>query len=60
MPNPNRPSKEPGGCECENCGRIFIGGPTDTICGVCWNDIQRSEAQRTEFHEAMRRDVFGE
>jgi hypothetical protein len=26
---------ESGGCECLTCGRIFIGGPMDTACGVC-------------------------
>jgi hypothetical protein len=28
-------TNEPGGCECLTCGRIFIGGPMDTACGIC-------------------------
>lgn len=60
MPSANRPTTEPGGCECHNCGRIFIGAPDDTICGACWDGVQRSEARRAEFNEAMRRDAFGE
>ena len=31
----NRPTSEPGGCECVSCGAIFIGGPTHDLCGVC-------------------------
>jgi hypothetical protein len=33
--NINRPAENPGGCECKNCGRIFIGEEWHTECGVC-------------------------
>jgi hypothetical protein len=26
---------EPGGCSCDYCGEVFIGGPGDSICGIC-------------------------
>jgi hypothetical protein len=26
---------EPGGCECFDCGVIFIGAPWHTTCAVC-------------------------
>ena len=31
----DRPTSEPGGCECSRCGCIFIGGPVHDVCGVC-------------------------
>ncbi len=31
----DRATTEPGGCECEHCGCIFIGGPEHSICGDC-------------------------
>ena len=66
----SRPTSEPGGCECENCGCIFIGGPTDTICGKCFDAYEKSlakdyeasvqkEMQRAEYFEELRRDAFG-
>lgn len=66
----SRPTSEPGGCECENCGCIFIGAPTDTICGKCFETYERSMAKeyeasaqkemlRAEYFEELRRDAFG-
>lgn len=31
----DRPSQKPGGCECQNCGCIFIGDESHQFCGVC-------------------------
>lgn len=31
----DRQTSQPGGCECEQCGVIFIGGPQHNLCGVC-------------------------
>ena len=28
----------PGGCECHNCGCIFVGAPAHDLCGVCHRD----------------------
>lgn len=35
MVSKDRPTSEPGGCECMKCGAIFIGGPTHDECGEC-------------------------
>jgi hypothetical protein len=35
MSERDRPAKEPGGCECMNCGVIFIGAEWHTLCGIC-------------------------
>jgi hypothetical protein len=29
---------DPGGCDCHNCGVIFIGAPWHTLCAVCDSD----------------------
>lgn len=55
-----RPEPTQTEIQCENCGTAFGGFPNDTICGACWDGIQRSEGRRAEFNEAMRRDAFGE
>ncbi len=34
-PSADRATSEPGGCECMECGRIFIGAPWHTVCGLC-------------------------
>lgn len=31
----DRPTNEPGGCECFSCGVIFIGAEWHTKCAVC-------------------------
>lgn len=65
----NRKTSEPGGCECQECGAIFIGGETDTICGICFAAYEESlrkeyqasakkEMQRAAWQEEMRRDAF--
>lgn len=33
--NPNREAANPGGCECEKCGRVFIGAEWHVLCGIC-------------------------
>lgn len=46
--NRDRPASEnPGGCECERCGCIFIGEEWHSFCGVCINEVKRElvEAQ---------------
>lgn len=40
----DRPTNEPGGMECEECGVIFIGAEWHTICAVCY---ARTETART-------------
>lgn len=58
----DRATTEPGGCECEHCGCIFIGGPEHTICGMCLaavKEAMRQDEQRAEWHAEMRRDAFG-
>ena len=32
----DRKTTEPGGCECNECGAIFIGGPADELCAECF------------------------
>lgn len=34
-PKRDRATSEPGGCECDECGAIFIGGPEHNLCAVC-------------------------
>ncbi len=34
-PTRDRPAEEPGGCECMNCGCIFIGAEWHDKCAVC-------------------------
>jgi hypothetical protein len=31
----DRPTNMPGGCDCQLCGSIFFGSPTDTECAGC-------------------------
>ena len=62
-PTRNRATNNPGGCECENCGCIFIGGPEHSICGDCfaaYKEAMREDEQRSEWHAEMRRDAFGD
>ena len=40
--NRDRPTSNPGGCECEDCGAIFIGGPCHHKCGVCAEPTRES------------------
>ncbi len=58
----DRATRTPGGCECEHCGCIFIGGPEHSICGDCfaaYKEAMRQDEQRAEWHAEMRRDAFG-
>ena len=34
--NRDRPTSDPGGCECEECGAIFIGADWHTLCAICF------------------------
>ena len=38
---------EPGGCECFDCGVIFIGAPWHTQCAVCAQGIDAAAAGET-------------
>ena len=55
----DRPAKEPGGCECIDCGEIFIGEPWHDRCAICiaaWNTRaaeQAKDAQIAELVEAL-------
>lgn len=31
----DRPTSNPGACECDECGAIFIGDPSHNLCGEC-------------------------
>lgn len=35
MSGRDRSAEEPGGCECSECGAIFIGEPWHSLCGAC-------------------------
>ena len=41
----DRPTTEPGGCECDKCGCIFIGAEWHAVCAVC---AEESEQQVDE------------
>jgi hypothetical protein len=34
-PKRDRKTDNPGGCECNECGAIFIGGEEHSLCAVC-------------------------
>ena len=58
----DRTTSEPGGCECQHCGAIFIGGPEHDVCGECakaFMEAERRDEARAEFDAEMRRDAFG-
>lgn len=59
----DRPAKDPGGCECMDCGCIFVGAEWHSVCGAC--NAEREKEMHTTYAEAerqekLRRDVFGE
>lgn len=61
-PKRDRQTDEPGGCECPECGAIFIGAPWHTACGACvaaYDAMRREDERRAEWHAEMRRDAFG-
>ena len=41
MSTADRPTSEPGGCECIECGAIFIGGPGHDYCGNCVAELPK-------------------
>lgn len=45
--NRDRPTNEPGGCECMDCGCIFIGGPDHDYCAVCEQNRNESAYERS-------------
>ncbi len=56
--NRNRPAHgEPGGCDCQICGCVFIGAPGNALCAVCvdptaaLNDVLRQSAERLELRQ---------
>lgn len=48
--NRDRPTNEPGGCECMDCGCIFIGGPDHDYCAVCEQNRNESAHERSPFN----------
>lgn len=44
----NRPSANPGGMECQTCGRIFIGDESHSECGLCHNTRPTAVASHAE------------
>lgn len=44
----DRPTDEPGGCECVECGAIFIGGPSHDTYAACTPD-QYGNTEREPF-----------
>lgn len=47
----NWPTDNPGGMECTECGRIFIGGPEHSTCAICEAD----RSSRAELADALSR-----
>lgn len=45
--NRDRPTSNPGGCECMDCGCIFIGGPDHDYCAVCEQNRNESAYERS-------------
>lgn len=43
----DRLASEPGGCDCHECGVIFVGAEWHTLCAVCDSRLKR-EAPRRE------------
>jgi hypothetical protein len=39
--NRNRPTTEPGGCECMRCGAIFVGAECHDLCRLCADEPAR-------------------
>lgn len=59
----DRPATEPGGCECQDCGCIFVGAEWHSVCGVCnaaREQAMRDDQRQAEWREEMRRDAFGD
>lgn len=52
----NRPSANPGGMECQTCGRIFIGDESHSECGLCHNTRAAAEDHCVD----MRKMVAGD
>ncbi len=48
MPERSRPTSEPGGCECMECGCIFIGAEWHSHCAVCDAVALRVKAAEAE------------
>lgn len=46
----DRPAKNPGGCECEECGCLFIGEEWHNFCRVCVANVAERlwQAQQEE------------
>jgi hypothetical protein len=42
----DRPAKNPGGMECEQCGCIFIGESWHIFCAVCVKQVADDLAAR--------------
>ena len=47
-PGRDRIATEPGGCECEQCGCIFIGEEWHSRCAVCQDAMLSERAKRME------------
>lgn len=48
---------EPGGCECESCGEIFIGGELDQYCPSCTEGRAQDDWERRN-EEGPRGDEY--
>lgn len=43
-PERSRPTTgAPGGCECQQCGCVFIGAPDDGLCLVCYGEWRKEQ-----------------
>ena len=42
-PERSRHTTYPGGCECNQCGCIFIGAPDDGLCRVCYEEWRKEQ-----------------
>ena len=47
-PEGDRPAANPGGCECEVCGCIFIGEEWHTYCVICLERLAKTGVETYE------------
>lgn len=40
----DRKADDPGGMECADCGRIFVGAEWHHMCGICANNLRKARS----------------
>lgn len=53
----DRPTSNPGGMSCENCGCTFIGDPDHKFCGVCVEAVAKELAAEQRKHSGSQGKV---